>query len=404
MDINLKAKGNSVLRTKDIQQAIDACSHNGGGHIYFEAGVYPIGTIYLKSNVHLRLDNRTIIQGSASINDYTQDTHKQMYRNETHMDRCLIFAKDCKHISIVGGVFDGQGETFKGDRPMMFRYLGCEDIRIEEVKMINPASWTNAFIQCKHIRISHIDIHSRANKNGDGLDFDACENVFVHHSTFNCSDDCICVQNSSTSHACANIFIDHNVFESKWAGIRIGLLSTGVIEHVFVSNCSFKNIACSGLKIQSSEGALIHHIHCSHLSMDKVRRPFFITLNHYRENVNYADEPINTKSQLSRITVSDIYATTFDNNALPNCMIIDAEPGNTIEDIVLRNIHYTVYGNSTYEERQIPYLGHTRAEAYTYEGDLPASGLFARNVKGLHYEGIKINTKQKDCRKEIVQV
>ncbi len=43
--------------------------------------------------------------------------------------------------------------------------------------------------------------------------------------------------------------------QSMGSGIRIGLLSCGVIENLTLTNCIFENINCSAIKIQSAEGA-----------------------------------------------------------------------------------------------------------------------------------------------------
>lgn len=403
MEYYIQPVNEERLMTGEIQQLINKCSERGGGTIHFENGVYHTGTLYFKSNVHLKLSDQTIIRGSSDIKDYPADTHKQMYRNESHMDRCLVFAKDCENIAITGGTFEGQGDQFEPDgRPMMFRYMSSSNIKITGVKMIAPAAWTNAFIECKDIWVDQIDIYSRANKNGDGVDFDACENVFVSNSKFDCSDDCICVQNSTKDKRASNIFVSNCSFESKWAGLRIGLLSTGLIENIFVSNCSFRNIDCSGLKIQSSEGSEVRNIICSNLTMENVRRPLFITLNQFRENVDYENEAIASKSKVSNITIKNVFATTHDNNELPNCMIIDSLEGSAIENITLKDIHYTVLGNAEYVTREIPYLLDKRAEAFEYLGDLPAKGLYARNVKNLKCEDVLINSVNEDPREAVI--
>jgi polygalacturonase len=388
--------------TKVVQKAINRCSRTGGT-ILFKKGEYTIGTIYMKSNVKLELDSNTIIKASKNIHDYPDDTHKQMYRNESHMDRCLFFARDCINITITGGVFDGNGGSFTKNRPMMFRYLNCQNIRIYNVTMLNPASWTNAFIQCKNIWVSGVNISSRANENGDGLDFDACRDVFVSNSNFNCSDDCICVQNSTTNQSAESIFVSNCLFESRWAGIRIGLLSTNPIRNIFISNCSFKNIDCSGLKIQSAEGSVIENVFCDNLMMSRVRRPFFITANRFRENVDLIDQPIKTPSIVRNITIKNVVATTHNNNELPNCMIVDAGHEDIIENIKIKEINYCVYGRESSFEGQISYHTHKRAEAFNYEGGLPASGLFVRNVTNMLNEDIRITCIYKDAKAKIYQ-
>ena len=50
------------------------------------------------------------------------------------MDLCLFYAEQCKNICIKGqGIIDGRGEEFSEFRPMMFRYLECENITLEQI-------------------------------------------------------------------------------------------------------------------------------------------------------------------------------------------------------------------------------------------------------------------------------
>ena len=44
------------LSTSALQQAIDDCSQAGGGRVVVPAGQYKIGTVVLKSHVHLYLE------------------------------------------------------------------------------------------------------------------------------------------------------------------------------------------------------------------------------------------------------------------------------------------------------------------------------------------------------------
>ena len=96
--------------TPAIQKAIDACNARGGGEVLIACGNYVTGTIYLRDNVTLHLTEGAALWGSTKIADYATDTHKNTYANESHMDRCLIFARGAKNIGITGrGTIDGRG-------------------------------------------------------------------------------------------------------------------------------------------------------------------------------------------------------------------------------------------------------------------------------------------------------
>ena len=140
---------------------------------------------------------------------------------------------------------------------MLMRFIDCKRIAMRDVSLINPAGWTTAWLYCDEIVIEGIRIHSRVNSNGDGLDFDGCTNVRVSDCSFDNSDDSICLQASRTDRPCKDILVTNCIFSTRWAGMRIGVLSLGDIERVAVSNCVFRNISDSGLKIQMCEGGIM---------------------------------------------------------------------------------------------------------------------------------------------------
>ncbi|NOY59812.1 MAG: glycoside hydrolase, partial [Calditrichaeota bacterium] len=62
-DFGAAADG-KTLDTKAIQAAVDSCSQSGGGTVFFPAGTYLTGTIYLKNHVRLNLDAGALVLGS----------------------------------------------------------------------------------------------------------------------------------------------------------------------------------------------------------------------------------------------------------------------------------------------------------------------------------------------------
>jgi len=171
--------GGETVNTTALQSAIDDCSRAGGGTVLIAGGRYVTGTLFLKDGVTLEIAGGSALVGSPNIADYATDTHKNMYKCEPHMNRCLIFARGARHIGICGaGEIDGQGSLFPNkddqgwNRPMLIRLLECEGIRLRDVTLRNPAAWTTAWLYCNDIVVDGVRIHSRANGNGDGLDFD----------------------------------------------------------------------------------------------------------------------------------------------------------------------------------------------------------------------------------------
>ena len=419
MDYNVKeygAIGDGIfVNTTAIQNAIDACNKHGGGRVVLENGVFVTGTLYMKSNVELYVDVTATILGSPNIDDYTQDTHVQLYRNETALNRCLIFCENLENIAFSGrGVIDGNGAAFcnregrsNNQRPMLLRYLNCTNIHISDLRLMNPASWTNAFILCNKIWVRNITIRSRVNGNGDGLDFDACQNVYVSDCDLDCSDDCICLQNSEEDRVCKNIVITNCIMCSKWAGMRIGLLSCGDIENLTVTNCIFRDIGCSALKIQASEGANVQNLLFENLIMENVQRPLFITQNYYRERIN-RPEDISTKGSVHDVYIHNVIATAMmdTGDAGKSCVVIDAEDDGGIRNIHLSDFYMTVQGGMRDEAslKDVPTHNQKRAECFNYKGQLPAYGLFARNSQNIKLTRFRVSMMRQDEREMVCTI
>jgi len=340
-----------TVNTAAIQKAIDECSKGRHGTVLVAGGDYVTGTIYLKDNVMLHVASGSALLGSTRICDYSTDTHKNMYKSEPHLDRCLIFGRNASAIGIEGnGVIDGRGfsENFPNkedpqqNRPMLIRLVDCSRIRFRDITLRNPAAWTSAWLYCSDIVVDGITIHSRANYNGDGLDFDGCRNVRVTNCSFDTSDDSICLQTSRTDRPCTDVTISNCIFISQWAGIRIGLLSRGDFSNVTVTNCVFKDIADSGLKIQMCEGGMMKNMMFSNLVMTNVPRPLFVTLCQLRACVDSPEQPAPTGS-MQNLVFSNIAADSG-MCGKDSAIIILGQAGHPIDTLTLSGIRLTTGG------------------------------------------------------------
>ncbi len=412
--IDFGAKADGLTKdTKAVQAAIDACTENGGGTVIIPGGkTVVIGTIYLKDFVTLHIENGGVLLGSPDIADYADNTHKNMYKNEPHMDKCLIFAQDAKSFAIEGyGTIDGNGHqkyfTRKTGRPMLLRFLNCSDIHLNNIMLINPAAWTSAWLYCHEISVCGIRIHSRSNGNGDGLDFDGCTNVRVSNCSFDNSDDSICLQSSSKDKACKDVVISNCIFETKWAGMRIGLMSQGDFESVTLTNCTFKNIKDSGLKIQMNEGGAMKNMVFSNLTMRNVPRPIFMTFCQQRAGDDTPEEMYPMK-EMKNFTFQNIIVdnTELDKNS---AFLFTGLPGYNIENIILKDIQFFVSGGGTKEDAT-----KTDLKEYTLEtlkgwwpefsliGTLPASGVYMRHMENVFIENFHLTIVGEDARKPII--
>ena len=71
-DFGAKADG-ETLNTAIIQAAIDYVSSHGGGRLVFKGGDFVTGSIYIKSDVTLHIEEDARILGSLNPWDYVRD-------------------------------------------------------------------------------------------------------------------------------------------------------------------------------------------------------------------------------------------------------------------------------------------------------------------------------------------
>ena len=241
----IKSNG-TTLNTSSIQKAIDYINENGGGRLVFYVGRYLTGTIHLKSNVIIQLEEGAIMIGSLNPFDYEHMT------NWT----ALIFAHDQQNISITGkGVIEGQGflvannlvdlihkgvvkdplkydRPSEGIRPLNIYFKDCRNVTINGITLKDPASWNQEYDQCKNVIIDGITVDSKSYWNNDGIDIVDCDSVSVTNSYFDAADDGICLKSHSPDFVCQNVYIHNNTVRTSANGIKFGTASLGGFRNI----------------------------------------------------------------------------------------------------------------------------------------------------------------------------
>lgn len=416
-----------------IQKAIDHCAEEGGGMVLLENGRYVSGTLRLKSNVNLKIEVSARLLASKDIQDYREDVHYNRYRNEQALDRCLIYAEDAENIEISGsGEINGNSEAFpnKGSiyRPMMLRFLRCKNIRLSDVRLYNAAAWTTAFLDSDHIWVDRVDIRNWKRYNGDGLDFDGCSHVYVTNCHILGTDDNLCLQSSSRDYPVHDIHVSGCTFSSICAAIRIGLKSIGRIYNVVVQNCTMHDVWREGIKVECTEGGEISDVLIDNIAMHNVSRPVFLILNNRFEPEGWGSsvelQEMPEIGVMKRITISNLHAVDDEAMAHPrlrfgndimgspsfNGIRVDAHKQHPIEEVTLRNLHYTSIGGVRLADipEKYPEVVDRRKDtsAEFSENYYPdwsrAAFMDIRNVKGLFLDGIVLRAERRDERRPVI--
>ena len=417
------AVGKSAIENKAaIQMAIDAAFDAGGDIVQVPAGTFVTGNLRLKSNVVLRLEQGAVLMGSSDYRDYDFTStpvgwSSMVAVNGTDIEKNMIgflWAENAENIGIEGsGIVDGQGgnhiyfphpdDPFKR-RPMLVLFINCKNIRISDITMRNPAMFNLLAVMSKRIWVKGVFVDSLETENGDGLDFDGCEDVMISDCLLEAGDDAISLKCTHPGWACRNYTITNCILRSVWAGFRMGTESSADMTEIVLSNCVFEN--CNdGLKIQDCAGGVYDNVRISNCVMRNVHRPIYMTANSYR--LCRYDPSIRPKLGGIRNIVIDgltAYMSHGGEDYQRNCFVVTGTTKDVLRDITFRDVKVYFDGGGTEalaERTDIQeYLDYSfiYADIFCINGKFPAAGPFLRHIDGLRMENCEFILDSPDAR------
>jgi polygalacturonase len=398
------AKGDGTrLDTKSIQSAIEACAESGGGTVWFPAGKYLSGTIYLKSNVTLFLDAGAVLTGSKNLNDYPVTISKIRSYTDNYTDKSLIYGEGLEHIAITGqGTIDGNGASYKYDgpyktRPFMIRIINCKSVQIRDINMINSAMWVQHYLSCEDVSITGISVNSRVNSNNDGIDIDGCDNVRISDCFIFSGDDGI-VLKSTLGRPCKNITITNCVISSDCNAFKLGTETNGGFQNIAFSNSSIYDTHLAGITLQLVDGGSLDRVSISNVTMDNVGTAIFIRLgNRARPFIDGAAKP--GMGKLSNVIIDNVLAT---NVGKTGCSITGL-PGYPVKNITLNNIRLVYEGGGKQElvKREIPEVPEGYPEFGMF-GTLPAYGFYCRHAGNIRFNNVEVDFEGQEARPSFI--
>ncbi len=255
------AKGDgSTLDTAAVSSAIATCSKQGGGTVYFPPGRYVLGTVELKSHIHLLLESGAVLVGSHALADYLPSApfgfarHYGVDITGEGTVLGMFIARNAEDISIDGqGVIDGQGNTFMAmqtpqasneieaqsarnpeayrtamrsieygpvqpdHRPgTMIVFFHCKDVRLRGVTLRDAPNWTLHLQDVDQAAISGISIVNNPKiPNNDGIDCMQCRYVRISDCSILTGDDDLAIVSSE------HVNVSNCSLSSRSAAIRL---------------------------------------------------------------------------------------------------------------------------------------------------------------------------------------
>lgn len=413
------AKGDgATLDTASFQAAIDACSV--GDVVRVGAGQYVVGTLKLKSDMELHLAQGAELLGSLNLADYAKDIQGAI--EGPAFDECLIYAENARNLRIAGqGSINGRGyeknfpikleDGSLGDRPMLIRFVNCQNIAFTGVTFKNAASWCTHLVDCDDVVVRNLTIDSHVNRNNDGLDLDGCKNVLIENCNIRSGDDAICPK-STTTRICGNIVVKNCRVESNTAAFKCGTSSRGGFRNIHVSDCDFSSSRMGAIKLLMVDGGILENVTIENIVANNVEGPVFIRLANRGRMYDRPTEQIQKKDvapegapvgAVKNILIRNVKATVTGGEKSRQGIMVSGIPGHRIKDVVLENIDVSFTGNGTAEDAAnvVPEDVARYPEQFFF-GVLPSHGLYIRHADGVVLRNVNVSLQNPDARPAIV--
>ncbi len=415
-----------TLNTKAIQAAIDKVSERGKGRVVVPYGKFLTGTISLKNNVELHLEEGATILGSTDIWNYYSDWWR----------KGLIVADSQSNILISGkGTIDGQGmklglaidslhhtgelvdehynEVMKrpGNRAHIIQISRCKNVKVSGVNIKNSSYWTSSYRECDGLEIDSIRLESDAYYNNDGIDILDCKNVRVTNNSINSHDDGICLKSEVEDLLCENIYIANNKIRSSASAIKFGTSSTGGFKNITIENIVVYDTYRSALALEVVDGGTMENVTATNITAINSGCGIFIKLGQRR-----TDRETGT---LKNIKIKDVFVQVsldpdkeynmkgpklgFFHNTIPAS--ITGIPGHYVENVSLENIEFSYPGDAYKGDAYMPLwrLDDVPEKEHDYPefsmfGELPSWGLYVRHAHGLTMKNVRMSLRDDDFR------
>lgn len=367
--MNYGAKNDTTFDSRPaILEAINLCNANGGGTVLVPAGNYFIkGSIHLKSNVNLCIDEGARLEFSTEPSDYLPMVLTKWEGTECFNYSPFIYAYQCNNVALTGkGTLDGNGAaTFNGWhakqgpamntlrqmgidsipvykrvfgeghylRPCMIQFYGCKRVLVEDVKIYDSPFWIIHPVFCDNVTVRNVYIDSN-NYNNDGCDPESSTNVLIEGMDFNVGDDGIAIKSGRDQdgwrigQATENVIIRDCHF-ARWA-ITIGSEMSGGVRNIYIEDCKIDSCR-NGIYFKSNldRGGYFENLNMRRIEADVC---LWAVVNFRTDYHGYRGGNYPTKFR--HITIEDVTCNRVDSVAL----MANGIPEAKLYDITLRNI------------------------------------------------------------------
>lgn len=334
-----------TVNTKAIQAAIDKCAAAGGGIVVFKPGTYVSGSIFLRNNVHLRIDKNVVILGSQNFADYPE-MESRIAGIETTWPAALINILNVRNAAVTGeGIVNARGKfcwdkywamrkdydtkglrwivDYDAKRVRTLLVQNAENITISGLTFKNAGFWTVQLLYSTKLTVDGITIKNNEDGTGpstDGIDVDSSTWVLIQNCDIDCNDDNFCLKagrdwdglrvNKPTEYV-----VIRKCVARRGAGlVTLGSETSGSIRHIYCTDLKAAHTD-NGLRIKSAttRGGMVEDVYFVNSVLDSVRNAYQFNLNWYPaysyselpKGYSYDSIPQHWKAMLQKVTPAE---------------------------------------------------------------------------------------------------
>ena len=387
------AKGDgSTPDTAAIQAAIDARRDAGGGQVIFPAGRYLSGTIHLRSKVSLWFEAGATLVGTTNLADYRQpavpDFMPEAKWGKWH--RALLVGENVEDVTLAGpGVIDGNKvfdptgeERMRGPHTLVL--VNCRRVSVRDLTFLDSANYAVFFQVSDHVEFRGVKFVG----GWDGIHWRGapdrwCHDVKILGCQFQTGDDAIAGRywNDTVIRDC--------LINSSCNGIRlIGPATRLTIAHNLFRGPGDQPHRTSGEKRRTN---MLSGIILQPGAWDATRGPLDDVL--LADNVmQQVASPVTlwTKpgNPVGHVTISGLTATGVYRSALS----VESWADEPISRVAIRDARIEFAGGGK------PWTNGVLRGPGLDARPLPAWGLYARHVKHLALEDVRLSLAADDAR------
>ncbi len=383
-----------ALDTPALQGALDACAAAGGGRVVLPPGTYLSGTLHLRDNVELHLDQGARLLGTTNLAGYEPFAgvreSPRVPRDNWH--RGLILGEGVTNLTLSGpGVIDGQNvfdprgeEHMRG--PHLILLAHCQNVNLRDLTLQHAGNYALLYFHSDQVSVANVTFLGGS----DGVHFRGTpehwnQGLSLTHCRFFTGDDGI------AGHYLAGARITDCTINSSCNGIRVigpvrdfevggcEFFGPGKYEHRVSHRTNMLAAICLQPGAWTPAPGFTDDVRLHDLTMKAVTTPLHVSLR-----------PGGTAGRLriEHLRATGVYRA-------PLSVESWGEP--TFEDVALRDVQVEFTGGGTTADAALA-IRKPGADARP----LPVWGLYLRGVKHLALDHVTLTTLAPDARPPFV--